>query len=271
MDSASEALSRTGYAATAPPVLVLWGARALYLGPALGLSAHRNAVAVLAVGLDAPFGVARDPSNSDFGYRTCWSAVIPPNTTHHLQTAPGTMAFLYLDPLSADLADLFARARDRDRRAAYDLTGETELIGVLRDLSCGRMPWFSARARLKPLLSLHADVAHDPRVADAVGTLRRLPASPGDLANLASDAGLSPSRFLHLFKQTTGVPFRRYKIWCRIGTAIRRANAGSSLTAAAHEAGFSSSAHFSATFRDMFGISPTLLKLSNIVIVDGDC
>src|SRR5687768_7149853 len=32
--------------------LYSWGARALYLGPALGLSPHRNAVAVLAVGLD---------------------------------------------------------------------------------------------------------------------------------------------------------------------------------------------------------------------------
>ena len=35
--------------------LYSWGARALFIGPALGLSPHRNAVAVVAVGLEAPF------------------------------------------------------------------------------------------------------------------------------------------------------------------------------------------------------------------------
>ena len=33
-------------------MLVSWGARALYVGPGFGLSPHRNAVAVLAMGLD---------------------------------------------------------------------------------------------------------------------------------------------------------------------------------------------------------------------------
>ena len=81
------------------------------------------------------------------------------------------------------------------------------------------------------------------------------------LAELAEQAGLSASRFLHLFKSETGVPLRRYRIWNRMGAAVRACGEGSSLTEAAHAAGFASSAQFSSAFRDMFGMMPSdLLK-----------
>jgi len=44
-----------------PARLMNWGARVLYLGPAFGLTPHRNATAVLAVALDGAIGVADDP------------------------------------------------------------------------------------------------------------------------------------------------------------------------------------------------------------------
>jgi AraC-like DNA-binding protein len=57
------------------------------------------------------------------------------------------------------------------------------------------------------------------------------------------------------------VPLRRYRIWNRMGAAVRACGEGSSLTEAAHAAGFASSAHFSSAFRDMFGMMPSdLLK-----------
>src|SRR3954468_12986250 len=82
------------------------------------------------------------------------------------------------------------------------------------------------------------------------------------LPSLAGHAGLSPSRFLHLFKAETGVPLRRYRIWNRMGAAIRATGQGLSLAEAPHAAGFAGSAHFSAAFRDMFGLMPSaLLKI----------
>ncbi|MBR1213416.1 helix-turn-helix transcriptional regulator [Bradyrhizobium sp. JYMT SZCCT0180] len=87
-------------------------------------------------------------------------------------------------------------------------------------------------------------------------------AAPGTPAHRFGRApGLSASRFLHLFKAETGVPLRRYRIWNRMGAAVRACGEGSSLTEAAHAAGFASSAHFSSAFRDMFGMMPSdLLK-----------
>jgi AraC-like DNA-binding protein len=87
------------------------------------------------------------------------------------------------------------------------------------------------------------------------------------LADLARQVRLSESRLLHLFKATTGVPLRRYKIWIAMGAATRAVGRGANLTTAALDAGFSSSAHFSATFREMFGLEPSRLARGRLVPV----
>lgn len=238
--------------------LWFWGSRALYVGPAFGLSAHRNAVAVLCVGLDARFGVARDPRRPEKGYEYCRSAFIPENTLHHLHVRTGRMAFLYVDALGLDAPRLRALARRRTRRAAFDYPNQRALAATLRSLSEGSIAWPAAREQLGGLLGLSANSA-DPRIGRVLERLHEQPAAPHRVARLAREVGLSPSRFTHLFKQTTRVPFRRYRLWNRLGAAIRAAARGAPLTSAALDAGFSSSAHFSAAFREMFGMAPSQL------------
>jgi AraC-like DNA-binding protein len=81
------------------------------------------------------------------------------------------------------------------------------------------------------------------------------------LAAAARVAGLSPSRARHLFVEQTGLPFRTYLLWLKIMKAVGLFSNGKSLTAAAHEAGFADSAHFSRTFRRMFGIPAAALQI----------
>jgi AraC-like DNA-binding protein len=245
--------------------LFLSGARALYLGPALGLSPHRNAVAVLGVGLDQPFRVALDPADPRPGYRPCRSIVIPPNTLHHLSATGGRLAFLYVDAMSSDYELLRERARVRERRAAYDLDMEERLIEVFSSLAAGSASWRETRERLGSLGALGTPAKPDPRVALALSALHERPADPHPLGELAAAAKLSGSRFLHLFKQTTGVPLRRYKLWSRMGAAVQAVAAGTSLTTAALDAGFSSPSHFSATFREMFGAAPSALAFKESI------
>lgn len=71
---------------------------------------------------------------------------------------------------------------------------------------------------------------------------------------------MSPDRFRHLFMAETGVTFRAYLLWLRLECALTSYVAGSSLTDAAHTGGFADSAHFSRTFRRMFGIAPASLR-----------
>ncbi|HYD26334.1 AraC family transcriptional regulator [Brevundimonas sp.] len=81
------------------------------------------------------------------------------------------------------------------------------------------------------------------------------------LADAVPVAGLSSSRLRHLFVEQTGLPFKTYLLWLRLSRALAIVAAGSPLTAAAHEAGFSDSAHLSRTFRRMFGVAPTALQM----------
>lgn len=100
----------------------------------------------------------------------------------------------------------------------------------------------------------------DARVARALEYLRSRVRTPVSLADAAGVATLSPSRFRHLFVQETGTSFRAYLLWLRINVAIEAAMAGSSWTAAAHEAGFADSSHLTRTHRRMFGIEPTAIR-----------
>ncbi|WP_420964508.1 helix-turn-helix domain-containing protein [Bradyrhizobium sp. B120] len=250
-------LSETGCAKPLQAKLIGWGPRVLYLGPAFGLTPHRNATAVLAIGLDHSLDVAEDPEKDDGAFRSTRSVLIPPNTLHHLRIARGRMAFLYLDPLSRDLAVISSRMQQARLRASFTIAGEEPLIETLRDIADGRLAPREARQALGAMLGIGARADADRRIAAALQRMHDQPAKSHSLAQLAAVAGLSTSRFLHLFKMQTGLPLRRYRQWSRMRAAVSAVGHGMSLTDAAHQAGFASSAHFSSTFRDMFGMMPS--------------
>lgn len=103
------------------------------------------------------------------------------------------------------------------------------------------------------------DTAVDPRIANVLERIRDRPGAEMSLAQAAELAHLSPSRFRHLFVIQTGISFRAYLLWARVGYAVARGMTGGSWTAAAQQAGFADSAHLSRTCRRMFGVSPTML------------
>jgi AraC-like DNA-binding protein len=93
---------------------------------------------------------------------------------------------------------------------------------------------------------------------------RVLRALPGRLAGaeavsldaVSASVGLSPSRFMHLFTRSVGVPLRPYVLWLRLQCGARELALGQSVADAAHAAGFSDAAHFTRTFRRMIGATP---------------
>ena len=241
--------------------LIGWGPRVLYLGPAFGLTPHRNATAVLALALEGKLEIAEDPVDPNGSYRSARSVLIPPNTLHHLRIEGARSAFLYVDPLSRDLAALTARMQEVTPRAAFDLIGEAAVIEILTGLAEGRMADGDGRKALTELLGIGTRADPDIRILAALRRMRDEPHRSHSMAELGECAGLSASRFLHLFKAETGVPLRRYRLWNRMGAAVAAVREGMSLTDAAYAAGFASSAHFSTAFRDMFGMMPSeLLK-----------
>jgi len=256
--------SRYQKAATNRPQLYSWGARSLYIGPSLNLSAHRNAVAVVAIGLDGKFALAHDPRHPERGSKGSRCALIPPNTLHHLSAPRGRMAFLYVDAVSRDLSVLDAAVRERTKRAGFHLACENLLIDLLLALADHRADFSSIKDELQnAVLGGNSPDIH-PKLLPAIRHLNSHAAERPSLADLAGMAALSPSRFRHAFREITGVPLRRYRVWAAMGAAMRSLASGKSLTDAAQDAGFSSSAHFSFAFREMFGLEPSRLTRAGL-------
>lgn len=203
--------------------------QAAYLGPSLRLAPHSGSVDCVIVGVDAPFTLRVDDTEQRL--RT---AVVPARTRHQVVT-DGRVLFCYLDPAGR-------------RTIPDDLLGYADEPTALLDQLAG-----------------HTDM--DDRIRDALAIMRR--EDQVSAAEVARAVCLSTSRFLHLFSAHAGTSFRRYRLWTRMTRVAAAISAGQDLTRAAADAGFASPAHFSDSFRAMFGLSATTLLAAGTRIVVG--
>jgi AraC-like DNA-binding protein len=201
----------------------------------------------LAVGIDGPLTVA----TADGATRRAHSVLIPPRLTHQL-TCHGTgLVSCYLEPTSdrADASRLKFGAWRGDVGVGH--VDETRLQFTPADDESASN-W----------LDLAAPAAHrtiDARIAAAAQRIRDDPTATISSQQLAAEAALSESRFLHLFRDELGTSLRRYRLWVRLthaGTAIA---AGDNLTTAAVKSGFASPSHLADRFKATFGLSASQL------------
>jgi AraC-like DNA-binding protein len=96
----------------------------------------------------------------------------------------------------------------------------------------------------------------DPRVERAFVQIGRFSGEPVTAASCAAEAGLSPSRFLHLFKEETGISFRSFRAWKRARHLLHFANQDINLAHLAQDIGYPDSTHFSHSIRRFYGLKP---------------
>jgi AraC-like DNA-binding protein len=96
----------------------------------------------------------------------------------------------------------------------------------------------------------------DPRVAKAIVQIDCFSGEPVTASSCAAEAGLSPSRFLHLFKQETGISFRSFRAWKRARHLLHFANQDLNLAHLAQDIGYPDSTHFSHSIRRFYGLKP---------------
>ncbi len=97
----------------------------------------------------------------------------------------------------------------------------------------------------------------DDRIINAINILEKYPNEVLSLEYISSKVFLSPSRFIHLFKEETGISYRRMQLWIKLMLSFDLLQATSNLTELAHASGFSDSAHYSRTFKETFGMKPS--------------
>ena len=96
----------------------------------------------------------------------------------------------------------------------------------------------------------------DPRVARSIVQSGKFCGEPVTAASCAAEAGLSPSRFLHLFKEQTGIAFRSFRAWKRARHLLHFANQDINLAHLAQDIGYPDSTHFSHSIRRFYGLKP---------------
>jgi AraC-like DNA-binding protein len=162
---------------------------------------------------------------------------------------------LFLEPESID----WTRFPDRGNAGLAPLRFDHQLRSFAHCAAAGDA--VSAQTLVDRLVghSVSHNLDIDPVVFEACRQIRHRLSGPITLAELARAVHRSPSRLAHRFRDATGVPLRRFILWRRLRAAAETAMRGSSLTEAAHAAGFADSAHLSRTFRSMFGIAPSFL------------
>lgn len=242
-------LNKLAMMSVAPFQIYVWPQRMLALGPAFASAQHRHHTAQIAFGLDGPV-IFESPQT---GLHRADMLLIPPDVPHS-HPAFGALAFLYLEAEGSEWAH-FPHPKES---GLVPLPFHHRLRSVARCAAAGDE--IAAQSLVDDVIGKPANSAlrNDALISHAIALIRRSLDGPISLAALAKAVHRSPSRLAHRFREATGVPLRRYVLWCRVRRAAEAAMRGSSLTEAAHLAGFSDSAHLSRTFRATFGVVPSL-------------
>jgi len=233
--------------------------RTFFVGPLDYNRLHQHGAPVYLAGIYGPFGLRVHGGN----WVSCRTAVIPAGVLHELDLGNDPLAVFYIEPSvdgTAALIPLMTNVRETDGV----LVGSGGEFSVMRELwEDVTSPAWIGQA-LDDLLAFsrrHAARSIDSRVSVAIAHMQQNSGDVTPVTQLADRAGLSVSRFQHLFTREVGVPFRRYRAWSRIRVAISEITKGSNFTSAAHAAGFADQAHFSHDFRRTFGAAPSVSLL----------
>ena len=236
-----------------PPVLATRGP-----GSRSELHAHHAMHFILAV--DADIGVR----TSDNGQWSRAAGVLTAPDILHAVDADGVEVILiFMDPES-DAGAMFRHAVQGPMRL-INSPERTELMHgadpsvFVRD---GADEWSQSAARILGITPSNSRRLIHPRVRKLLSLLRDGQfEGEASLDVLAEAVGLSPSRLMHVFTESIGIPLRPYLSWLRLQRAAAAIVSGrASLTEAAYEAGFSDAAHMSRSFKRALGVAPSALR-----------
>ena len=152
------------------------------------------------------------------------SAIIASNAIHHIDILP-TQKMLLLNINPWNEIGLWCRGQLSGKSI---VRGDEPFMKMLwktahQALSEDNRAWILERQILDHLNRFYArdlsDLRLDTRISESLQILRTSPMISANV--MASHVCLSESRFLHLFKQETGLTYRRMSLWFRLYKSFR--------------------------------------------------
>ncbi|WP_290502659.1 AraC family transcriptional regulator [Alcanivorax sp.] len=242
-----------------PSTLYLWRLRTLYVGYLGSRITFSAGAHTLLFGLEDD--VLLDVSGERFRARTL---LLPAGVSFTADPQGKQIACCFLDPLGRDY--LFHQRLMQWREPGFysDSSLQGRQLSVLKQAYRDSLDADEVYGQLADLLFPAASTEvegfrPDARIARIIELIRSDPAQNYSNEDLASQVGLSGARLQRVFKDATGIPIRRYRLWHRLFVTSTMMSMGSSLTDAALTAGFSDSSHLSHVFQNMLGMSPSAM------------
>ena len=253
-DSTSTAAGRRAPAAPSGRLMWLTPQRVFYAG-LLGRAGPRSM---------GGHGVYVSPAGQPNRIRIgggAWQAgellVVPPQVPHQVESDAPLILKLLIESESVDPAQLPAflqrcGAVEAPAFAAHVRAVHAQLLAAS---AAGRFAgldfdllFFGQALAPRPL---------DARIRRVVERIVAEPALAASAEECAASVGLSFSRFLHLFKAQTGVPFRSFRAWKRARSLLAHVRQPVTLTDIALDTGYPDSTHFSHSIRQVYGLRPS--------------
>lgn len=237
---------------SAAPGVLLWPAAMIVWGPGYVSSCHAHHCVQLVMTMRGALRIRSSPGNP---WIRCGAALVKSDARHEVEALHKTVLIAFVEPESGLGAALAERLEQSIMPiSAREVTRWRNSLGSPAALTGLQVEqWI----RGELLRDSKAPRIH-PRVRRVLRFLREQlgTADALSLDKLADVAGLSPSRFMHVFTSSVGVALRPYILWLRLQRACGELMRGASVTEAAYSAGFSDGAHMTRTFRRMLGTTP---------------
>ena len=234
------------------PGTCVWPAALIVWEPGSTSSSHSHHAVQLILALS---GSLRVRSRRSIAWQHTAAAVVAPDAPHEVDARGVSVLMVFMDPES-ELAASLRRWGPSNIAAVPDgvVKRWRHTLGDPHTLDAQRV---EAWVRSELLNEGRSRRIH-PNVSRVLGYLREhLPdRRHASLAQLAAVANLSPSRLMHVFTESLGIPLRPYVLWLRVQRAARALATGQTATEAAHLAGFADAAHLTRTFRRTLGTTP---------------
>jgi AraC-like DNA-binding protein len=224
-------------------------------GPGFTTAGHRHHSVQLIMALSGNLLIRGAPKGD---WKSCGAALVRPDATHEVDARNSAVLIGFID-WESELGQALGERIDGDFCCVPENEVARWRTALGRTLTDSRVErWVRTE-----LLHRRGIVRIHPRVNRVLKYLRGKLGVSHDfsLKTLARISGLSPSRFMHVFTESVGVPVRPYLLWLRLQRASCELMKGASATSAAHSAGFSDAAHLTRTFRRMLGMTPSDLAL----------
>lgn len=226
--------------------------RVFYAGLLGAPAMHTKGALIVYVALEGPLRIRLEGGE----WQTAEVAVVPPYLPYQIASDGRHVLDILVEPETVDMDRLPPLLRQRGAVDAPEFAVHVRRCHA-RLVAAGR----DADLRPEEFDTLFFGEAlparaMDARIAAVLDKIKRDPSTQAAAEACAAQAGLSFSRFLHLFKEETGAPFRSFRTWKRARSLLHYVNRDSSLVYVALDIGYPDSTHFSHSIRQTYGLKP---------------